>query len=774
MSKFGTSQSVRRVEDARLVTGQGRYMDDINLDGQACGYMLRSAVAHARINAIDTTAAKALPGVLAIYTHKELAEANANIALPCAIPLENRDGSERGDPQRLVLTDDKVRHVGDNLAFIVAENLTIAKDAAELIELDLEELPATAATATAAQPGQPLVHDEVADNLVFDWHFGEEQKINELFSSAAHVTRLELVNNRVVANSMEPRGVSAEYDPDSGRTTVYAGTQGGWLWLDFLAGVLQTERSNIRVITPDVGGGFGMKAMIYPELALVTFAARQLQRPVKWMGERSDAFISDNQGRDHITTAELAFDNQQQIIGMRVNTCANMGAYLSLFAPFIPTGAALKVLPGVYDVKNLYYRVQGVMTHTTPVDAYRGAGRPESIYVIERLMDKAARELNTDRAELRRKNFISPASMPFTTTVGEIYDSGEFDQVLSKALTMADWKGFATRRSEARQQGKYRGIGLCYYIESTMGEPSENAAVRFSDDGYAEVLVGTQSNGQGHETVYAQFLHERLGVPFERIRVVQGDTDLLPNGGGTGGSRSVTAEGWAIQAAADAVIERGKHYAAQALEAAAGDIEFDQGDFRITGTDRSISVLELATRAKVMAQPEGFEGGLNAEATVEIPAWTFPNGCHVAEVEIDADTGTSAIVNYSIVDDFGRLMNPLLVEGQVHGGVVQGLGQALMEDTVYDADGQLVTGTFMDYCMPRADNMPAMHFDNLEIPCKNNPMGMKGCGEAGSVGSCASVINAIIDALSELGVTEVDMPATPQRLWQLISAKKAA
>ena len=775
MSRFGVSQPVRRVEDARLVTGSGRYMDDLNVTNQAYGYLLRSQTAHARIKSIDASAARNAPGVLMVLTYQDLEQANANIPLPCGIPLENRDGSERADPQRLLLTTDKVRHVGDNLAFIVAESLTAAKDAAELIELDLEELDASTETTSATASGQPLVHDEVANNRVFDWHFGDEETINRAFTNAAHISKLELVNNRVIANSMETRGVVAEFDAASGKMTIHANTQGGWLWLDFLAAALNMKRENIRVVTPDVGGGFGMKAMIYPELALTALAAKQLNRPVKWMGERADAFLSDNMGRDHVTTAELAFDNEQRITGMRVNTVANMGAYLSLFAPFIPTMAALKVLPGVYDVKNLYYRVEGVMTHTTPVDAYRGAGRPESIYVIERIIDQAARELGVDCTELRRKNFISANAMPFTTSAGEVYDTGDFAQVMDKALAQIDWQSFNQRKTSSQQNGKRRGIGMCYYIESTMGDPFEHAAIRFADDNAVEVVVGTQSNGQGHETVFAQILNERLGVPFASIRVIQGDTDLLPAGGGTGGSRSVTAEGWAIQEAAATVIERGKHYAAQELEATVADIEYDRahGEFSIIGTDRRIDVMTLAQKARAMTQqPAGYEGGLDAEVRVDIPAWTFPNGCHIAEVEIDTDTGVVNVVDYSVVDDFGHLINPLLVEGQVHGGVVQGLGQALMEHTVYDESGQLLTGSFMDYCMPRADNMPAMQFSNVVIPCKNNPFGMKGCGEAGSVGSCAAVINAIIDALHDLGVSSVDMPATSEKIWQLL--QKAA
>ncbi|MFO1351790.1 MAG: xanthine dehydrogenase family protein molybdopterin-binding subunit [Gammaproteobacteria bacterium] len=727
------------------------------------------------MQSLDTGKARKAPGVLAILTGAELEQTGNNPRLPCAIPLDNRDGTPRADPKRPALAIDKVRYVGDPLAFVVAESLAAAKDAAELIEFEFEDLPAVADTAAADTAGQPLVHDDVSHNLVFDWGFGDAKAVEAAFAKAAHITKLELVNNKVIVNSMETRGVIADYDAKAGKLTVHSGTQGGWIMKDFLAnGVLKTTPDNVRLLTPaDVGGGFGMKAMIYPELVLAVLASRQLQRPVKWVGERSDAFISDNMGRDHVTTAELAFDRDHKIVGMRVETTANMGAYLSLFAPFIPTMAAIKVLPGVYDVKTLHYRVKGVLTHTVPVDAYRGAGRPESIYVMERLIEKAARELKVDRAELRRRNFIPPAAMPFKTTAGEVYDTGEFAKVMDKALQQADWAGIGKRQREARQHGKRRGIGMCYYIESTMGDPMEHATVRFTADGAVEVLVGTQNNGQGHETAYAQILHEKLGVPFDKVRVVQGDTDAIKSGGGTGGSRSVTAEGWAISDASAKVIERGKHYAAQELETAVADIEFGGGQFRVAGTDRGIGIMGLALKAKQMQQqPKGYEGGLDAAASVEVKAWTFPNGCHIAEVEIDDDTGVVSVANYSVVDDFGRLINPMLVEGQVHGGVVQGIGQALMEHAVYDDNGQLLTGSFMDYCMPRADNMPAITFSNVEVLCKNNPMGMKGCGEAGSVGSCGAVINAIIDALADLGVDRIDMPATPLKVWQTIQARK--
>jgi len=777
MTKFGVGQSVRRVEDLRLITGHGRYTDDVNADGQAYAVLVRAPVAHADIQAIDIEEAEGAPGVIAVFTGTDLDAADAN-RLPCLIPTKNRDGSNGILPLRPILASGRVRHVGDPVALVVAETREQAKDAAELVAVDYETRPAVVDTASASEPGQPLVHDEVANNLAFDWQQGDEAATDAAFENAARVVELEIVNNRVISNPMEPRSALAVWDEAAGQLTFRVGSQGAWTAQTILAGsVLHLEPEKVRVLTEDVGGGFGTKAFIYPEDGAIAFAARALKRPVKWTGERSETILSDAMGRDHVTRAALAFDADDRIQGMRVETRANLGAYCSLFAPFIPTGAALKVLPGVYDVKTLVYRVKGTLTNTTPVDAYRGAGRPESIYLMERLMDYAARELGVDPIELRRKNFIGPAQMPFKTAAGETYDTGEFAKVMDAALDAADWQGFPARKAEAEKAGRLRGIGLSYYIESTMGSPEENAKITFEDDGTVSVAVGTQSNGQGHETAYAQILNARLGVPFDRIRIVQGDSASLPSGGGTGGSRSLTAEGMAIRDASEMVIERGKHYAGQEFEAAVADIAFDrdEGTFAVVGTDRKITVIDLAAKAKRMAPPDGAaEAGLDVLATAKIDAWTFPNGCHVAEVEIDPETGMTRIVNYVAVDDFGVVVNPMLVAGQVHGGVVQGIGQALYELAVYDDSGQLVSGSFMDYCMPRADGVPAMQVSTVEVPCKNNPFGIKGCGEAGSVASPAAVINAIIEALSAYGVTRIDMPATPEKVWSLIHAAEPA
>ncbi|MCS7267493.1 MAG: xanthine dehydrogenase family protein molybdopterin-binding subunit [Geminicoccaceae bacterium] len=771
MAKFGIGQPVRRVEDQRLVTGRGRYTDDVNLPGQVYGVVVRSPHAHARIRRIDTSRARSAPGVLAVLTAEDLGEA----AIPCFVPMTNRDGTKAPMPRHPVLCREVVRYLGDRVAFVVAETKAQARDAAELIEIDWEVLEAVTDTAAALEPGRPRVHEQCPNNLAFDWAFGDADAVERAFAQAARTVRLELVNNRVVCNAMEPRAAVAEWDAQTQKLTLHVCSQGGWAFRDILAGHLGLPKEKVRIVTPDVGGGFGMKIMYYGEYTLCAFAARMLGRPVKWTADRSESFVSDTQGRDHVTVAELAFDADHRILGLRVDVVANMGAYYYLYAPYIPTGAALKVLPGVYDVKNLYYRVRGVFTNTVPVDAYRGAGRPESIYCIERLMDVAAAELGVDRIALRRKNFIRPDQMPFKTAAGELYDSGEFERVMDTALVRADWQGFPARRAEAAARGALRGIGLCYYIESTMGNPVEHATVRFAPDGAVEVLVGTQSNGQGHETAYAQVLSARLGVPFERIRIVQGDTDAIPEGGGTGGSRSLTAEGVAITAAADRVIEKGKIAAAHLFEAAVADIAFADGTFRVAGTDKAIDIMELAERVRAMTtRPPGLEEGLDASARIELQAWTFPNGCHVAEVEVEPETGVTRVVRYTVVDDFGVVVNPLLVEGQVHGGVVQGIGQALFERTVYDANGQLLTGSFMDYRMPRADDLPFFDFSTVEVRCRNNPLGVKGCGEAGSVGSCAAVINALVDALSPLGVRHVDMPAVPEKIWRLAQARKKA
>ncbi|MBL4907645.1 MAG: xanthine dehydrogenase family protein molybdopterin-binding subunit [Sneathiella sp.] len=773
MVKFGVNQSVDRVEDHRLITGNGQYTDDITLENQAFGYMLRSPVAHGKILSVDLEEAKQAPGVIDIITGGELEADDAN-ELPCMIPIKNRDGSGRADPGHPVLATNEVKYVGDNIAFIIAETLSQAKDAAELINVDFEEKDAVVDTATAAGAGQPQVHADAPNNTVFDWEQGSETEVNDIFSAATHVTSVDLINNRVIVNSMEPRGLIADWDNTAEKMTVHMGTQGGWVLKSLLAGkILHIPEDNLRVITPDVGGAFGMKLFFYSECAVTVWASRKIGRPIKWMGERSDAFLSDTQGRDHATTAELAFDADHNILGMRVKTHANLGAYLSTFGPMIPTMAAVKVLPGVYDIPALHYHVVGVFTNTVPVDAYRGAGRPEAIYVIERLMDVAAMELGLEPEEIRRRNFIPVEAIPYKTATGCVYDSGEFERVMDKALENSNWSDFETRRAQSEANGKIRGKGMCFYIEATAGNPTETATIRFEDNDIVTLAVGTQSSGQGHSTAYAQVLAERLGVPFENIRIIQGDTDKIKAGGGTGGSRSLTTQGPAIHAASDEVIDKGMQLAGHFLEAAVADIEFsaeDGGTFSIAGTDRKIGILEMAQRARGLGQlPEGLEEGLDSEASFTVEAFTYPNGCHIAEVEVDPLTGAIDVVRYIIVDDFGTIVNPALVRHQVIGGVGQGIGQALTENTVYADDGQLLTGSFMDYGMPRADDIPLdLLYETIEVPCTMNPMGVKGCGEAGCIAAPPAIINATIEALKDRGISHIDMPATPLKVWNLL------
>ena len=768
MAKFGLSQSVRRVEDPRLLTGNGRYTDDIGLPGQAHGVVLRSPHAHARITALDTAPALAIPGVLAVITGRDLEAAGLG-PVPCVIPLKNKDGSPRADTPRLALATDTVRHVGDPVAFVVADTPQAARDGAEAIGVDYDILPAATDLATAHEAGTPQVWASAPGNIAFDWEAGDKAATDAAFARAAHVTRLTVVNNRVVVASMEARAAVAAWEGD--RLTLHTNTQGSWLVRNLLANVVfKIDPATVRVVTPDVGGGFGMKLYLYAEHVLVAFAARQIGRPVKWASERTEAFLSDTHGRDNITLGELATDANGRFLALRTKNWANMGAYLNTFAPFIPTGAGTKVLASVYGFEAIHANVLGVMTNTVPVDAYRGAGRPESNYLVERLIDTAARELGIDRIELRRRNMVPQSAMPYVTAMGQRYDSGDFAQLFGTALKKIDWNGFETRRAEAAARGKKRGIGVAYYLEATGGSATENAKVVFADDGMVDVYVGTQSTGQGHETAYAMLTHHELGVPLEKIRVKQGDSETLPDGGGTGGARSLYSEGQAILVTTASVVDKGKQAAAEHLEAAVADIEFTpaEGRFAVAGTDRAVGILDLAAaqRRRVAAGQSAIL--LDAMETAKIEAHTFPNGCHVAEVEVDPETGVVSVPRYIVVDDVGHALNPLIVRGQVHGGVAQGLGQALMERTSYDnGSGQLLSASFMDYAVPRADDLPDIDVDLIEVTCETNPLGVKGAGEAGAVGSPPAVINALVDAL---GGKVVDMPATPESVWKALHA----
>jgi len=783
MAKFGLSQPLRRVEDPRLLKGGGRYTDDLTAQGvatgAAIGHILRSPHAHARIVSIDTAAAKAVPGVLAVLTGADWKEEGLG-EIPCAIPMKNRDGSARGDTPRGALADGTVRHVGDPVAFVVAETAEAARDAAEAIEVEYETLPSVTDLATATAPGQPLVWPGIAANTVFDWETGDRAETERLFAEAAHVTRVTVVNNRVVVASMEGRAALAEYDAGTGRFTLHAGTQGSWPLKSTLAGVFGIDKERLRVVTHDVGGGFGMKIFTYPEYGLCMMAARRTGRPVRWTSERTEAFLSDTHGRDNITDGELALDRDGRFLALRTRNVANMGAYLSTYGPFIPTAAGTKVLASVYGFRAIYANVVGVVTNTTPVDAYRGAGRPESNYLVERLIDAAARETGIDRVELRRRNMVPSSAMPHTTPVGQTYDSGEFAQVLDHALAEIDWAGFPARRAASAAKGRRRGIGLAYYLEATGGSDSERAEVRFAEDGGVEVLVGTQSTGQGHETAYAMITAAELGVPIDRVRIIQGDSDRIPTGGGTGGARSLYSEGTALLATTTTVIDRGRRAAGEALEASPDDIEFDAstaagGRYTIAGTDRSIGILDLARTQRERAARGEAATLLDAAEVAAIPHHTFPNGCHVAEVEVDPDTGVILIPRYLVVDDVGHALNPLIVRGQVHGGVAQGIGQAVHERTAYDKEsGQLLSASFMDYALPRAEDIPSIEVSLLSIPCTTNPLGVKGAGEAGAVGSPPAVMNALVDALSADGITHLDMPATPEVVWRAIETARAA
>ena len=772
MAKFGIGQAVKRTEDLRLLSGQGRYTDDVSLPDQVWAYILRSPHAHARIASIEASAAKSADGVLLVLTGADV-KADGLGPIPCVSPpVTNRDGSPYAPTERHALAINTVRHVGDAVALVVAETLNQARDAAELIEVDYDELPSVSDTVGATQPSAPQVWPNAANNICFDWERGDKAATDAAFAEADRVIKLELVNNRLVANPMEPRSAVADHDSAASRTTVHVSSQGPHFMLGQLAEqVFKTDPSEFRMVTGDVGGGFGMKIFLYPEQVLVTWAARKLGRVVKWTADRTEGFMSDSQGRDNVTTAEMALDKDSHFLGLRVTTYAAMGAYNANMGPFIPTLAGTSMLAGLYKTPAIYVNVKGVFNNTVPTDAYRGAGRPEAIYVIERLVDKIGRETGLGVDEIRRRNFLQPGDLPYSSPLGETYDSGEFTAIMETGMDAADWANFESRRAEARTRGKLRGIGMSTYVE-VCGSIPEATRVEFSEDqDEVTIFIGTQSNGQGHETSYIQIMSDRLGVDAEQIKVVQGDTDRTPNGV-TGGSSSVTSGGVAVAKVSEKIIEKGRQIAAQVMETAADDIEYAEGTFTVAGTDRRMSVFELARAANV---PDGMEPGLNESFVNEEAGATYPNGCHICEVEIDRDTGIVEIVSYRALDDFGDVVNPLLLAGQVHGGVAQGVGQALLERTVYDESGQLVSGSFMDYTMPRADNLPWVEFATRNVRSVTNPLGIKGSGEAGAIGAPPAVINAIVDALEpDHGLIDVDMPATPHYLWQIINGRRAA
>jgi carbon-monoxide dehydrogenase large subunit len=773
LMKFAIGQPVSRSEDPTLVRGEGCYTDDIKLAGEAYAVIVRSRVPHGVIKGIETSAARNMPGVLGVYTGADLTGCGT---LKCIVPFKNRDGTPMKQPPRPALATDKVRFVGDPVAFVVAETPLQAKDAAEAIEVEIDSLPAVVRAEEAARPGAPLLHDEAPGNVALDYHYGDSEQVAAACAKAAHVTRLKLVNSRVVVNAMEPRAAVGVYDQASGRFTLHAPSQGVFGLRGNMADILKVEPKQVRILTGHVGGSFGMKSAPFPEYVCVLHAARALGRPVKWTDERSGSFVSDSHGRDHELTAELALDADGTFLAVRITNFGNMGAFLSQVAPMPSTINTVKNVQSVYRTPLIEVSTKCVFTNTSHVSAYRGAGRPEGNYYMERLIDAAAAETGIDRLELRRRNQIKPREIPIKTASGSNYDSGDFPSVLKHALEVADAKGFARRKRESRKRGKVRGLGVGSFLEVTAPPSKEMGGIRFEADGTVTIITGTLDYGQGHAAPFAQVLSEKLGVPFERIRLLQGDSDELLAGGGTGGSKSIMHSGTAIVEASAKVIEQGKQIASHVLEASAADIEFKEGRFVIAGTDRAIGIMELAQRLRAGTNlPEGVPSTLDVRHVSDGPgASTYPNGCHVCEVELDPDTGVIEVVKYASVNDFGTVINPLIVEGQLHGGVIQGIGQALMEMTVYDSDGHFLTGSFMDYALPRASDSPEVAVINHPVPAKTNVLGVKGCGEAGCAGSLTSVMNAIAHALSEFGIRHIDMPATPYRVWRAIQDARAA
>jgi carbon-monoxide dehydrogenase large subunit len=777
MSDFGFGKSVRRVEDDRLLVGNGRFQDDLNIEGQAHAALVRSPHAHANVGTIDISAAKAAPGVIAVLTGADAAaDGVGHMPSPTVeiLQLTRRDGSAAYVPPRPILATETVKHVGDPVVMVVAETLQQAYDAAELVDIDYDILPSLTDTAAALKDGVLQVWDDAPKNICFDWSMGDAEATDAAFAKADHVAKVDLVNNRVVCASMEPRGATGLFANNT--YTLHTNCQNVFQLGEVAAGILGAEPGQVTVLTDDVGGGFGMKGYIYAEQTLVLWAARKLERPVKWYGGRSESFVSDAMGRDHVTHAELATTRDGDFLGLRVLTVASLGAYANQVGPLVPTLLYSRMLPGLYKIPAAHAQVTGVFTNTTVTDAYRGAGRPEAAYVIERLVEQAARDLDIDARILRERNYPQSGDMPYRTAMGLSYDSGDFARNLRDALKAAEADDVTARRTEAQNRGKRLGLGIATYIEATGADPKETAKITFKDDGRVLLDMGTLGTGQGHPTTFAQFVHEALGIPFDKIDFRQGDNRLLPQGGGTAGSRSLVIGGNAVLTTAEKVREKAKKIAAHMMEAAEADIEFDNGVFTIAGTDRAVSIMDVAKAAKDKANlADGVEPGLDETGDFTYPVPTFPNGAHVCEVEIDEDTGQVAITRYTVVDDFGKVINPLLVAGQVHGGIAQGAGQALFEHAVYDDEsGQLISGSFMDYCMPRADDLPFIDFRYNEILCRTNPLGAKGAGEAGTLGALPAVVNAILDALAPLGVTHIDMPATPERVWRTIQQAQAA
>ena len=767
--QFGISQHVTRREDARLITGGGKYADDMSMDGQAFAAFLRSPVGHADIRSIDFSAAAAAPGVIGVFTGEDLKAADLG-PIPNVTPFQNRDGSPILKTERPAVAVGRVRHVGEIIAVVVAETTALAQDAVDLIDLDLDTLPAVV-DVREAENNAVEIWDTVPGNVALDFQIGDEEKARAAIDGAAHVVKLTLSTNRLVAAAMEPRSAVARYDAGSETYELISGSQGVNAQRNMLANaIFKVPPEKMRVLTNDVGGGFGMKTQAYPEYVAILHAAKETGRPVKWQGSRSEAFLADNQARDGVMNGTMAFDADGKMLGFRVDMIAAMGGYLSSHGPAAATRNVCNCLTGCYDNPALEFQVKCLLTNNIPIGPYRGAGRPEAAYILERMMDHAARQLGIDRVELRRRNFIKPEQMPYTTSINQVYDSGEFEAEMDKALELADWDGFEARRAESEANGKLRGIGMSCFVETAGGMLEEGAKLVFADDGVVEARLAVQSNGQGHATSFAQIVSDVLQVPYEKVRIVEGDSFETPNTGfASVASRSTVLASGALSLTADTVIAKGTALASHVLEAAEADIEYSDGQFRVAGTDRAIDIFELAAKAGSGDLPADAPETLDSEEDFQSPEQTYPNGCHICEVEIDPETGVIDVLNYTAVDDCGTVINPMIVHGQVHGGVAQGLGQVLGEHAVYDDDGQLLAGSFMDYMMPRADDMPGMKLGFHTVRCTTNPIGAKGAGEAGTTGALAAGMNAIVDALATRGITEMDMPATPPRIWAALN-----
>jgi carbon-monoxide dehydrogenase large subunit len=779
----GIGAPLRRVEDKRFLIGHGRFVADIELSGALACALVRSQHAHASIRRIDAAAARAAPGVVAVFTGADMA-ADGVAPMRPLWAVRSRDGSSMAEPARFALARETVRHVGEPVAAVVAATLTQAVDAAERVEVDYAPLSAVTDARAAQAEAAPQLHACAGGNVCFRWARGDEVAVRAALRSAAHVVAIDLVNNRLVGAAIEPRAVIGAVDPQSEKLTLYSSTQAPHHIRRQVTEQLGIAESEMRVVSPDVGGGFGYKGKLYPEEGIIAWAARRLRRPVRWVASRAESFVADNQARDHLTHAELALDADGRFLALHVQTFANLGAYVSTFGAAIPSAIYSALFAGGYRTPAIFVEVTGVFTNTTPTDAFRGAGRPEACYVLERVADCAAQKLGIDRAEIRRRNLIPPSAMPYKTPIGPTYDCGDFPKILARTLALADYDGFEKRRAQAARRGRLRGIGMACYVESSGVAPSrfagalgarvgfyEAASIRVEPDGAVRAMLGTHNHGQGHATTLAQILSSRLAVPVEKIEVVEGDTDAVPHGTGTFGSRSIAVGGSALDRAADKIIAKGKLIAAHLLEAAAGDVDFADGAFVIAGTDRRVSFAAVARAAYV---PHNFpletvEPGLQETAVYDPPSFAFSNGAHVCELEIDPDTGRIEIVGFWGVDDIGTVVNPMIVEGQIHGGLAQGIGQALLERCAYDGGGQLVSGSFMDYAVARADDLPPFVTECDESqPCTHNPLGAKGCGEAGSIGAPAAVVSAVLDALAPLDVTDLDMPLTSEQLWRRI------